>query len=535
MLPAVNRPSRAFYIVLVALFIGAGAWRVLSAATLPAISRDGATFCWYARDLGQQGLSYLRTPPAQQHPLFPALILTTQRVARTLGAPDTPLTWQRSGQVVCGLAGLAVIALVGLLTIRLVRQLGLPLDDRRTALLAMLLAAVLPLNVWLSCDVMSGQIHLAFYLAAVCWLVKLDAAPAALGCGLSAGLAFLTRQEGAVPVLAGLVVLVAQRKRTAGKKLVSRAALLLLGFLVCAAPYWSIVGRFSTKKSLFEGWAEETALALPSGPESPGEPLTMLPRASAPALAKLETQDLPWYGLAPHALYKLFRAGRVVVPLLALFPLINLRKRLFGPTLIGPAACATGHFTLTLALLAHHGYLSTRHMLVPTMLLVPLAAMLLARVLTLLLDLRRPVVGALMIAVCVWPLVAYALRTPNAPDRFLVEAAQWLRRHDPELASKRLLSGSSPKRIAFYADMRWEPWWEQPEHYGALSRQIQAGGPGYFAVEVGPGFERAGNAQLVERLSGDDELAPYLGAIRTRPGPDADTTLYLIELRAPPP
>jgi hypothetical protein len=174
-----SRGSRWFPWVVLAILILAGLWRAIMAALLPAISRDGVTFCWYARDLGEQGVAYLRTPAAQQHPLFPALILAVQRPAGWLGAPDTPLTWQRSGQVVCWVAGMAVIGLTGAIAVRLVRRLGLPLDERLAALLAMLMASVLDLNTWLSSDVMSEQVHLALYLAAVLLLLKLEGLPAA--------------------------------------------------------------------------------------------------------------------------------------------------------------------------------------------------------------------------------------------------------------------------------------------------------------------------------------------------------------------
>ena len=82
--------------------------------------------------------------------------------------------------------------------------------------------------------------------------------------------------------------------------------------------------------------------------------------------------------------------------------------------------------------------------------------------------------------------------------------------------------------------MRWEPWAEQPESYAALSKQIRNGGPGYFAIEVGAGFERAGNGELVEKLLHDPQLAPYIGPVHVQPGPDAKNELQLIELHAAP-
>ncbi len=593
MSPAARLSRRSFRWAILSVLVVAGAWRGVTAALLPVISRDGVTFCWYARDLGTEGLDYLRSPHVRQHPLYPTAILGAQRLARALGAADTPWTWQRSGQVVSWAAGMAVIALVGGLTLRLVRRLELPLDERLAALVAMAWAALLDLHVWLSTDTMSDQVHLAFYLGALLLLVRLNRLPAALGCGVLAGLAFLTRPEGALPVLGGIAALAAARRQLGARKLAACAAALAVGFLACAAPYWGTVGRLSPKKEPWQSaagvpvghapvasdpslpavarvrrflsrmesspdtevrrytlaadcWASQSATSSASipatcrGADSAAMPADHAARAGFGAaglpipsvlLAKLELLDLPWYGLVPHVLYKLLRAGRVVVPLLAILPLLSLRRRLLSPELAGWTTCLVGHLALTLVLLHHYRYLDARHMLVPVTLLIPLAAMLLARMLRLLADVRLYWPAAALLAVCYLPPTAYALRGAGWHDRFLLDAARWLVALDPEVGSKRLLSGSSPQRIAFYANMAWESWAEKPEEYGVLARQLRAGGPGYFAVEIGAGFERAGNRELVEKLLQDEQLASHLGAVHTRPGPDQASELRLIELR----
>ncbi len=513
------------------------------AAALPVISRDGVVFCAYARALDAQGWAYLRTPETRQHPLFPVLILAVRRAAGGLGAPDTPMTWQRSGQIVSWTAGMAVIALTGLLTARFIRRLQLPVHEHSTVLLAMLLAAVLDQNVWLSADVMSDQVHLAFYLAAACLLLKLESASAALGVGVLAGLAFLTRPEGLMPVIGGLAVLATQRKRTAWRPLSGRAALLLLGFVVCALPYWLAVGRLSAKKDPRDWLPREGAAVVKScttvavnrapvadedGDAPPGT-----------ALARLTTVDLRWHQVVPFALYKLLRAGRVIVVLLAVLPLVNLRRRLLGPELIGLSTCAAGHFALTLILLSHYGYLDPRHTLVIVMLLVPLAALFLGRVLHLLRQRGQTWLSALVLTACVLPLAAYAARVPNRQDRFLADAPRWLTGHDPNLSSKRLVGGSSTRRIAFYADLRWEQWFEDPHDVQSLRAQLLSGGPGYFAIEVDPAdsdrrdSERGGNRELVKRLLADAEIAAHLRLVHTQAGPDG-SELQLFEFLPAP-
>ncbi len=650
---------RSWYLAgVVGVLVLASAWRIGMAVQLPVISRDGVTFCWYARELERTGVDYLQTPAAQQHPGFPALLLATTSLAKAVGMPDGPWTWQRCGQGVCILAGLVVIGLVGLLTARLVRGLVLPIDRRLTVMLAMLLAALLDLNVWLSADVMSEQVHLAFYLGAVVLLTRLDSARAAVGCGLLSGLAFMTREEGFVPLLAGLLTLGAAWRSAPVRRLVTQAILLLAGFLVCAAPYWLTVGRFSTKKGVSDLW-ESAAIrpstvtqdslvasawgAWASGPCEPsaprdgrvssaarvwgragatpypegvqgcshgrrrpqaaaargkrapgmlrpegaaerrdvsGTPSGCGPRGDQPRVssavadaargyspsplrgvtegdhgraaldarqgecrcpptmyARLKTLDLSWYALLPHAFYKLFRAGRVVIPLLAVFPLINLRRRWLTPPLVGPLACAAGHFGLALLVLAGKGYLDPRHMLVPAVLLIPLAALVLGRLVTLASEARRAWLGVLAVLICVAPLVRYSLRVPNSKDLFLADAAAWLDGHDGQLASKRLLTAGSPRRIAFYTEMRWEVWDDQPVNYAELAGKIRSPEPGYFVIQVptdpaGAQYEFEDNDQLLTRLLTDPGVGPCLRIVHTVPGPDR-SELRIFELVPP--
>jgi hypothetical protein len=518
-----RRETRRFRRWVIGVLLLAGGWRLLMAAALPVISRDGVGFCWYARDLGVQGWSYLKAEEAAQHPLLPALILGVQRVVTTCGAADTPMTWQRCGQAVCWLAGLAVVALSGALAHRLVRRLALPVDEQLTAIMAMLLAALLDLNVWLSADVMSDEVHLAFYLGAVLLLLKLDGVRAALGCGLLAGLAFLTRPEGLLPGMAGLVVLALHVGRVRTEKLAARVLVLAAGFLVCAGPYWLATGRLSTKKDPLELFQREAAAAS----QAEGTPVVIgVPPSAAVQMARLETRDVGWYALVPFALVKLLRAGRVVVPLLALVPLISLRRELLRTPVRGLALCGAGHFALTVLLLQRYGYVAPRHMLVVVMLLVPLAALLLARVIHHTHQRGAHGLTALVVAAVLLPPGLYAARVPNGKDAFLRRAATWLTRHDETSGARRLLGGSSMKRVAFYAGMGWVHWPEDPRDYEAMCAHLVGLEGGYFALELESDhadrdqFERAGNRALVERLMDDPGMARLLSHVHTEAGPD---------------
>jgi len=492
-----------------AILLLAAAWRIVVAWVLPCLARDSVNFCEYARDLGQRGIHYLKEPTTRQHPLFPILLLGVQRLARQLGAPDSPMTWQRSGQVVSLVAGLTVVLLTGVLTRRVARRLEPSADASLAGCCAMLLAALLPLNVALSAEAMSDQLHLAFYLAGVIGLLHLNSLFAAAGSGLAAGAAFLTRPEGAVVALAGCIGSLLEPLLRLRARLTR--SLLVLGFFVaCAAPYWAITGRLSPKKDPFELLRSMFVASDRPGqfPCAPARPPTTL------TFARLELLDLPWYGVLPWLLYELLRAGRVVVPLLAVPGLLKWRHKLLRTPFSGLSVCLTGHILLTLLLLGKEQYLAPRHLLVVVMLLTPFSALVLARLVALARAGRWPraAVGAVFVALLA-PLVAYSLRLPNAGDRYLPDVAGYLLQCDPALPGKTVMSGSSLRRVAFYAGARWIPWYEIPEQAEQLARSIVRLRPDYFLIETGPGFEREGNDGVVEILDKHRNIA---GSLRGR-------------------
>lgn len=488
-------------VVLVLLL--AAAWRVGTAANLPSIARDGVTFCWYAQGLQQEGWAFLRAPEAVQHPLYPVLLLGTFRLATLLGVPDSPWTWQYCGQLVALLAGLAVVVLSGALTLRLVRRLELPVDARLAALFALLAATLLDHHIALAADVMSDQLHLAFFLAAAWGLLGLHQHHAALLVGLCSGLAFLTRQEGVIPALAGLGALVLALRTQPAVRVGTRAAALLLGFSLLAVPFWATVGQFSPKKSI------EDVLGAAGGAHTS----TLFDEHGGVGLelARLETRVVPWYLLAPWVFYETLRGGRVLLPLLALPPLWNLRRLWLRGPLAGLTLCIAGHFLVLMLLLERFGYLAPRHSLPIVVLLTPFAALLLARIYSLLAELRQAWIGVGLCALLYLPLALYGLRTPNYADRMYPHIARDLCAIDATVAGRRMISGSGAKRVAFYTQAAWEPWYEDPDDVDNLIWQLRQGRPGYLLIETGDGGERRANAELLQRLRRRPEMHGILG------------------------
>ncbi len=522
LLPDFRIPPRRAALIAALILLVAGAWRVALAVQMPVVSRDGVVFCWYARALGERGLEYLRSPDAQQHPLFPAMLLAGQRVAAALGAPGDPLTWQIVGQSICCIAGLFVVYLVGSIAAQLVLLLELPVDERSTRLVAMSLAALLDLNLWLSVDVMSDQVHLAFYLAAVRLALPSWATWRLALAGIFAGLAFLTRQEGLMPAVAAVTSLGLAYKSLRPRRLTTGILAVAIGFVALAGPYWSVVGRFSTKKDPTQWLGEESVRAIDPGAQ---------PAAAGLVFAKLETKDLSWFAALPEILNQLLRAGRVIVPLFALLPLINLRRQWLDPRFACVLACVCGHLAMVAILLDRYGYLATRHMLVVVSLLIPLAAMFLARLVEIAVLRRSWILGIVAAAATLGTLIPYALRIPNGHERYLRDAASWLA--EQRDADATLVSGSSGRRIAFYAGLPWRHWDETPEDVEGTIGLLRAAGRGHFALETGPGYERRGNELLLGALLADRDAALAVREVRTVDG-GRGATLHMLAFSGRP-
>lgn len=492
--------DRAPFAALALLFVAALAWRAAWAATLPCISRDGVTFCNYARELGERGAAYLREPSTHQHPLYPLLVLAAQRTLRAVGFADSPLTWQSAGQLVSFSAHAGVLLLTAWLAMRLVGGASAdggvaPAAARRAPLMAMLLAALLPLHAWLGAEPMSDELHLLFYLGAIAAMCGMPGSLAALAGGALGGLAFLTRPEGAALTFVAWAGLLRMRGGFLPR---GRAALLVfVGFIALALPYWVVVGKFSAKK---DPMAAEVQLAV--GHARSGVIVEDRSPQSEPHFAKLERNNLDWYAILPEVAHQLFRCGRVVVPLLALAGLMMLpRSAALLRSLI--VAAALGHLTLCAWLLHKHDYLDQRHLLPVVGVMTPLAGVALAQLLNGKRPVRSPALKALLLVVLCFPLAWYSLHRPHLEDRVWPLAAAKLRETDANVRERPILTGSSGRRLAFYTGSPWVPWFEYPEDYPAIVAALERAAGGYFAVQLGEGFELRGNREMLDRLMAD--------------------------------
>jgi Dolichyl-phosphate-mannose-protein mannosyltransferase len=272
-----------------------------------------------------------------QHPLFPWL---TALVARS------GLNIETAGTLVAVTAGaLAVIPLL---------DIARRLVGSHTALLVGIVYALSPYPVRFAAVPLTDSTHLLFVLLGISLGLRAmtgdRAWPSALASGIAIGLAYLTRPEGLAPALVILPALALVRR---GRARLIAPALALAGLVIVAAPYvsrlteergsFSISGKWkSGGQAKADEWSKITGHGRPSLPEAALETGRELAMTLHPALALL-------------ALIGLVRRGRPGARAIVTAAIILLYL----------AACVRLHWL--------RSYLSHRHVLVPSVLLLPLA------------------------------------------------------------------------------------------------------------------------------------------------------------------
>jgi hypothetical protein len=500
-----------------AIVLAGGAWRAVLAERMPSLARDGVLYIDFARAMERDGVDALRDPRFQQHPLYSAGTLAIHRALRLAGMADTPETWQRAGQSLAWLSGVALIIACGWLALRVRSELQIDLPAASTALCAMVFAAILPLNTWLSADVMSDQLHALLYVLAITAGLRAGRSTrAAILTGLLGGLAFLVRPEGAVVCLAAGISLFVGPRRSIVQGL-PRGACLTACFLLIAAPYWLAIGGLTPKleKETIDGF--RIAILEPGGVRSP-------------VLAALVRQDVSWATAGVLALYTLLRAGRVIVPVLAFGALVRSASRWRSPALFVPLCAAAIHGALANVLLVRHGYLAPRHMLVIVLVLIPWAGLALTWVIGRCQTNKLSWV-AWLVSGAIWlPLAGYATRVPNGADHDVASVGRWLASSPPAHSSDVLLGGASERRIAFYGGVQWHGWPENEadpgQRYDGLCSHLLGVAPTYFAITTGGGTEVRENGDLLDALLVDPLIGPRLRELHVEPG-DPDGAVYL--------
>ncbi|AGA27376.1 glycosyltransferase family 39 protein [Singulisphaera acidiphila] len=236
---------------LLALVLLAAALHLTGIARSLLPAQDGLKFLRTARDFqSKPWIDVIRG--SDQHPLYPALVAVSEPIVAAING-NGPDTWRIAAQAVASLASLAL----------LIPLFGLTRDlfDARIALVAVLIYVVLPLPAAIGHDTLSDSVALFAALLAL-WLGEISLRStgwkAPLGCGIVAGLGFLTRPEVLIVPLAvaltwvsrrGIVALPLPRPRIA----LARLSALGLSFLMIVGAYALLKGEVSEKLALRQG------------------------------------------------------------------------------------------------------------------------------------------------------------------------------------------------------------------------------------------------------------------------------------------
>jgi 4-amino-4-deoxy-L-arabinose transferase-like glycosyltransferase len=360
--PAAHR--RAELAVLLGVCALAGVARALRWWLTPVLHTDGPRFIHLARVIAEGDWDRALEHPF--HPLYPALIAAVQPLAGE---------WARAGAWVGVASGTAAVAAAYAL---LRGAFG-----RTPAAVGALLLAVHPRAIEYSADVLSDASYLALWLGALACLwrgLERRSAGAAAAAGVLAGLAYLTRPEGAGVVLVGALLggLEWLRHRWSLGQTAAWGLALGLGAALAIAPYVGYQSArhgtlvLTQKKSLgaLVGVpALDTAGGDPVEEELPGEQWRVAREKleGVPGPSPFPTRNA--LAGAPGSLEALAELGGRVIstarPELALLTLLGLlaargrpsaRGRFFGVT----AALYAG---VLWALISSSGYASHRHAL----------------------------------------------------------------------------------------------------------------------------------------------------------------------------
>ncbi len=401
--------------------------------TQPAcIDRNGVQLVTFAQQMAADPVEAMRVTSRQ--PGFAALLLGARRaLGGWLG--DGPEGWQRCGELLALVGGVAACAAVYLLAGRLF--------DESTARLAALLAIFWPQGAHLSAQVLSDMPHLALYLAALLLVLRAiqRGHPGRLAAsGLLIGAAYLIRQEalGLLPVAA------VGWWRAPGVVRRGRGVLLLVaGFVIAVAPHSLLTGQWMPNKN-------------------PLDALERVSRHASGAAGGLLAYGVSFPSAPVRMLEDWARSGRYAISILFLVGALApaaARAEPSGRRLIAMAAAA--HVALMLARAAVYGESSARYVAIPAALCIPWAASGWSLILR---GLRRigegPRTGGLRprlghftaqliaLAVPMTPLVLYAAEPVYGKEAYRV-AGRWLGRH--AAPDERVLSHEHLEQVLYYA------------------------------------------------------------------------------------
>ncbi len=467
-----DRRRSGIGLLVLVLFIALGV-RVYRAGTLGSISRDGVFLVTFAKQLGDRPAFYIKEQTKQ--PGYSAMLLATHRLMGANVATDPPLQWERCGQAISILGGVAGVGLLYLFA------RGLFSHD--TAIVASFVAAFWSNHVLVSSDVLTDAPHLAIYLLAL-WIgsraiergVNL---PLLIVCGVLAGVAYLIRQEAMGVPIAVSVMVAASREQPIRRRIVG-CGWLLGAFVLVVSPLVAITGTIMHNKSIWDMLTGKTPEVV-----------------AAPSSLSIAAVVSPW--TAPWRIFVAWcESGRYVISLWTIIALAWPAVR--------PAQARLARLVAIAVLLqlvatqlrgARHGEISQRYLMIPVALSIPWAAEALRQAAIALRRMQRgklpqlirfvpvfadpprraPLIGLVLVSILISPMIWFCLRpTPkgaDAPRR----AGRWLAEH--AAPGDRILTPREMSPVPFYANLPHE--WP----FDAIGQPIPAEPAQWFIDRIG--------------------------------------------------
>lgn len=472
-------------ILLIALSV-----RVYRAGTLGSISRDGVFLVTFAKQLADDPAFYIKAQTKQ--PGYSAMLLGTHRMIGSHVADKPPLQWERCGQVISILGGVAGVGLLYLF--------ARVLFSHDTAIVAALVAAFWSNHVLVSSDVLTDAPHLALYLLSL-WVGyrALDRAshfPMLAMCGALAGVAYWIRQEAlGVPLAVG-IMLAASREAPIRRRIVG-CACLFGAFVLVVSPLMAITGTVMHNKSIWDmltGKAQEVV--------------------AAPSTLSIAAVVSPW--TAPWRTFVAWcESGRYVISFWTIVALAWPAVRPAQARLARLVAVAILLQLLATQLRgARHGEISQRYLMIPVALSIPWAAEALRQAAIALRHVRRgklpqlirfapvfagparraPWIGLSLVALLISPMIWFCIRpTPGGADTPR-RAGRWLAEHAKP--GDRILTPREMSPVPFYADLPHE--WP----FDAIGQPIPAQPSQWFVDRIGASPLPADQAAYLQRVRG---------------------------------
>lgn len=232
-------------VYLIILVLMAGAIRFWLVGHTEVAARDSIGYIRYALEMESKPWAEV-IRGSEQHPGYPTALLFVSWPVRHFLGGTTPRSMQLSAQLATALAAILLVFPLYFL--------GCELYSPKIAFWGAALFQCLPATARTTADGLSEGVYFLFAVTAL-WLaaraLRNNSLVAFVLCGLASGLAYLTRPEGALVLVATAIVLLGLQAlpslRRSWSRVATSACCLILAAMMAGSPYYLVTGRFTNK------------------------------------------------------------------------------------------------------------------------------------------------------------------------------------------------------------------------------------------------------------------------------------------------